>query len=296
MKIVVAGATGFVGTAVVRLLAAAGHEVVRLARHAGPGVVAWAPAAGRLDPTVVAGAAAVINLAGAGVADGRWTAARRREILESRVQSTRLLVDTMARADERPAVLVCASGAGYYGDCGEREIDESGAAGDGFLAGVCRDWEAQARRAEVLGVRVVAMRLGVVLAAHGGALAKLLPVFRAGLGGPAGSGRQWMSWIALDDAAAAFVHAIDTARVSGPVNAVAPGVVRNAEFARALGRALGRPAVMRAPAPALRLMFGRMADETVLQSARLVPARLCASGFGFRFPEIGAALRHVLAT
>ncbi|MBE2216432.1 MAG: TIGR01777 family protein [Opitutaceae bacterium] len=296
MKIVVAGATGLVGSALVPVLAAAGHDVVRLGRRPGPGVVAWDPAAKVLDPAVIEGATAVVNLAGAGVADGRWTQARRTEILESRVQSTRLLVDTIARVRERPAVLVCASGSGYYGDGGDREIDESGAAGDGFLARVCRHWETEARCAEVLGVRVVAMRLGMVLAAHGGALAKMLPIFRAGLGGPAGSGRQWVSWITLDDAAAAFVHAISSLSVTGPVNAVAPGAVRNADFSRALAAVLGRPAAVRAPAVALRLMFGRMADETVLESARLVPARLRESGFVFRHPQIEPALRHVLAT
>jgi uncharacterized protein len=279
MKIVVAGATGLVGSALVPALAAAGGEVV----------------AGILDPAVLEGATAVVNLAGAGVADGRWSEARRAEILESRVLSTRLLVDTIAKVRERPAVMVCASGAGYYGECGDREVDETSAPGDGFLAGVCQRWEAEARGAEALGVRVVSMRLGVVLAAHGGALAKMLPVFRAGLGGPAGSGRQWMSWIALDDAVAAFLHAISSVTVRGPVNLAAPGVVRNAEFARVLGEVLGRPAVVRAPAIALRLMFGRMADETVLQSTRLVPARLRASGFNFRYPDLGPALRRVLA-
>jgi uncharacterized protein (TIGR01777 family) len=295
MKIVVAGATGLVGSALVPALAAAGGEVVRLARRAGPGLTAWDPAAGILDPAVLEGATAVVNLAGAGVADGRWSEARRTEILESRVLSTRLLVDTIARVRERPAVLVCASGAGYYGECGEREVDETGPGGDGFLARVCREWEAQARGAEALGVRVVSMRLGVVLAARGGALAKMLPVFRLGLGGPAGSGRQWMSWVAIDDAVAAFEHAIRTATLSGPVNLATPAPVRNAEFAHVLGQVLGRPAAVRAPAMALRLMFGRMADETVLQSTRLVPAQLRASRFSFRYPDLGPALRRVLA-
>jgi uncharacterized protein (TIGR01777 family) len=295
MKIVVAGATGLVGSALVPVLAAEGAEVVRLARRAGPGLTTWDPPAGVLDPAAIEGATAVVNLAGAGVADGRWSEARRTEILESRVQSTRLLVDTIAKVRERPAVLVCASGAGYYGECGDREVDETGAAGDGFLARVCRHWETEARCAEVLGVRVVSMRLGVVLSARGGALAKMLPVFRAGLGGPAGSGQQWMSWISIDDAVAAFVHAISSVSVSGPVNVVAPGAVRQAEFARILGQVLGRPAAVRAPAMALRLLFGQMAEETVLQSARLVPARLRASGFNFHFPDLESALRRVLA-
>lgn len=294
MKIIVAGASGFLGSALVPRLVAEGHDVVRLGRGSGADVVSWDPACGKLDAAAVEGAAAVIHLAGAGVADGRWTSARRAEILESRVRSTQLLVETIARMRVRPAVLVCASGSGYYGECGEREVDESAPAGDGFLAGVCRAWETAARGAEPLGVRVVAMRLGMVVGAHGGALAKMLPVFRAGLGGPAGSGRQWVSWIALDDAAAAFVHAVDCTALHGPVNVAAPGAVRNADFARALGRALGRPAIVRAPATALRLMFGQMADETVLQSARLVPGRLSASGFVFRFPEIEPALRHAL--
>jgi len=295
MKIVVAGASGLVGAALVPGLTTAGHEVVRLGRRAGPGVVAWDPAAGQLDLSAIEGATAVVNLAGAGIADGRWTTTRRAEILDSRVQSTRLLVDTIAKARERPAVFVCASGAGYYGDCGDREIDETGEAGDGFLARVCRHWEAEAHGAEVLGVRVVALRLGMILAAGGGALGKMLPVFRAGLGGPAGHGRQWVSWIAIDDVVAAIVHAISSVTVTGPVNAVAPGAVRNAGFSRTLGHVLGRPAVVRAPAAALRLMFGRMANETVLASARVVPARLRATGFSFRFGELEPALRHVLA-
>lgn len=295
MKIVVAGATGLVGSALVPALRAAGHAVVGLGRSAAAGVERWDPAAGVLDPAVIEGAGAIVNLAGAGVADGRWTAARRAEILDSRVQSTRLLVDSLARLATRPDVFVCASASGYYGDCGDREVDEQASAGDGFLAEVCRRWEAEAQRAETAGVRTVMMRLGVVLTPRGGALGKMLPIFRAGLGGPAGNGRQWISWMTIDDVVAAFVHAILQPVVRGPVNAIAPAPVRNAAFAQALGRVLGRPAAVTAPAVALRLMFGQMAEETILQSSRLVPARLAATGFSWRHPEIEAALRHVLA-
>ena len=295
MKVVVAGASGLVGSALVPALRDAGHEGVGLGRRAGVGIEPWDPAAAVLDPAVLEGAGAVVNLAGAGIADGRWTAARQAEILDSRVRSTRLLVDTMTRVSTRPEVFVCASASGYYGDCGERVVAEDAPAGDGFLAGVCRRWEAEARGAEALGIRVVLMRLGVVLTPRGGALAKMLPVFRAGLGGPAGSGRQWTSWMSIDDVVAAFCHAMSSASVEGPVNTTSPMPVRNREFAQALGRVLGRPAALPAPSTALRLMFGRMAEETILQSARLVPARLSASGFSCRFPDIEAALRHVLA-
>lgn len=294
MKIVVAGASGLVGSALVPRLTSAGHEVIGLGRRAGPGIVAWDPAAGKLDAAILDGAGAVVNLAGAGIADGRWTAARRDEILHSRVNATRLLVDTMAGLGTRPAVLVSASGSGYYGDTQDRLCDEQAPAGDGFLAGICRRWEAEAGRAAAHGIRVVMLRLGLVLAAHGGALAKMLPVFRAGLGGPAGDGRQWVSWIALDDLVAVIERAISDAGLVGPVNAASPGAVTNAEFARVLGRVLGRPAVVRAPVTALRLMFGRMAEETILLNNRLAPARLLAAGFCFQHPEIESALRQVL--
>ena len=294
MKIVVAGASGMLGGALTVALRDSGHEVVGLGRRADDGLHGWDPARGALDPALLDGAGAVVNLAGAGVADGRWTAARQAEILESRVGSTRLLVETMAGLPVRPAVFVCASASGFFGDTGEVAMSEEGAAGAGFLAGVCQRWEAEAEAATRLGVRVAMMRLGVVLSPRGGALGKMLPVFRAGLGGPAGNGRQWVSWIAIDDAVAAFVHAIQTESLEGPVNTAAPEPVRNSDLARVLARVLGRPALVPAPAAALRVMFGRMADETVLQSARLIPAKLRRSGFVFRFEHLEPALRHVL--
>ena len=295
MKIVVAGASGMLGTALTPALRERGHEVIGLGRTGGAQVARWDPARGELDRAVMEGAGAVINLAGAGIAEGRWTAARRAEILNSRVQSTRILVETMASIEARPEVFVCASAAGFYGEGGECELTEEAPPGDTFLAQVCQRWEAGAREAVPLGIRVVMMRLGMILSAQGGALAKMLPVFRSRLGGPAGGGTQWVSWITLDDAVAAFVHAVEVKTVHGPVNTAAPGVVRNAEFARALGEVLVRPAVVPAPAPMLRLMFGQMADETILQSARLVPRGLQASGFTFAHPELRGALRSVVA-
>lgn len=294
MKIVVAGASGMLGSALVPVLRDLGHEVIELSRRSGAGIALWDPAAGVLDPVVIDGAGAVINLAGAGIADGRWTAARRAEILQSRVQGTRLLVSRMATV-RRPGVFVCASAAGYYGEGGDRELTEEDPPGTTFLAEVCQRWESEAIQAEAAGVRVVMMRLGMILSASGGALSKMVPVFRSGVGGPVGNGRQWVSWIGVDDAVAAIAHAVLQRETRGPVNTVAPGVVRNGEFARTLGEVLGRPALIPAPAAMVRLMFGKMADETVLQSARLVPRRLLASGFRFRHPELREALRFVLA-
>ncbi len=296
MKIIVAGASGLVGSALVPQLTAAGHEVVGLGRRAAPGIAAWDPAAGRLDPDILTGAGAVVNLAGAGIADSRWTVQRRDEIMQSRVRATRLLVDTLAARRERPAVFVSASGAGYYGNTGNLPCDEQAPAGEGFLADVCRRWEAEAEGASALGIRVVRLRLAMVLASQGGALAKMLPVFRVGLGGPAGDGRQWVSWIALGDVVGAIAHAIANDALVGAVNAAAPGAVPNAEFARVLGHVLGRPTALRAPVTALRLMFGRMAEDTVLSSSRIVPGRLLATGYSFQHAELEPALRHVLGS
>lgn len=294
MKIVVAGSTGMLGSALVPVLRDLNHAVLGLARHAAPGCATWDPGRGILDPSVLEGADAVVNLAGAGIAEARWTAARRREIMESRVRATRLLVDTCGRLPRRPKVFVSASATGYYGDGGDRELAEDEPPGGTFLAQVCERWEAEAGRAAPLGMRVVCLRLGMILSASGGALAKMVPVFRAGLGGPAGGGRQWVSWIALDDAVAAVAHALIDPTLAGAVNAVAPGAVRNAEFARALGAVLGRPALVPAPAALLRLAFGEMAEQTILQSARVVPRELQRTDFRWRHADVRSALRSVL--
>jgi hypothetical protein len=291
---VIAGASGLIGRALVAALRAQGVDVARLAR---PPVdddeIAWDPRTGYLDPGVFDGVHAVVNLAGRSLARWPWTRRARAEILSSRVRSTRLLVDTMARADARPAVFVSASAVGYYGHRGDEILTEASEPGTGFLASVTRAWEIEATRATARGVRVVCTRFGLVLARRGGALSPMLPLFRAGLGGPLAGGRQWWSWVHLDDVVAALQMAITTPALSGPVNVVAPGAVRNHEFTRALAAALRRPALLPAPALALRLVLGSMA-ETVLSSQHVEPTKLAATGFRFRWPELRPALEHLL--
>jgi uncharacterized protein (TIGR01777 family) len=295
-RVVISGASGLIGRALTAALSAQGVEVARLARApVDPGEIAWDPRTGYLDPDVFDGAHAVVNLAGSSLAKWPWTRRTRAEILESRVRSTRLLVDTMARADARPAVLVSASAIGYYGDRGDEILTEASRPGQGILADVTRAWEAEARRATARGLRVVCTRFGLVLARRGGALRSLLPLFRCGLGGPLGSGRQWWSWVHIDDVVAAILAAITTASMEGPVNVVGPAPIANRDFARTLGAVLHRPAFLPAPAFALRLILGgALADETVLGSQRVQPARLEAAGFRFRWPELRAALENLV--
>jgi len=255
----------------------------------------WDPEAGRIDREALEGCDAAVHLAGATIS-GRFTARHRRRVLESRRAGTRLLATTLAALQRPPRVLVSASAMGIYGDRGDELLTEASPPGRGFLAEVAVIWETEAMAAASAGIRVVTLRTGLVLAREGGALAPLLAPARLGLGGPLGSGRQWWSWIALDDQVAAIRHVIATETPSGPVHLVAPVAVRQAEFARTLGRVLGRPAFLPAPAFALRLLLGRgMADALLLASARLVPERLTASGFRFRFDTLESALRHVLA-
>lgn len=298
MKIVVAGAAGLIGRALVPALRAAGHEVRTLVRRPARAAheVSWNPAAGELDAAQVGDADAWINLAGENIAAGRWSAARRERILRSRVAATNTLVRALQQAPRKPAVLLNASAVGIYGDRGEEQVDEASAMGVGFLPEVCLAWETHARGAAKLGVRTALLRFGVVLAREGGALAKMLPLFRAGLGGRLGDGCQWMSWIAIEDVIGAVRHALERADVAGPVNVVSPGVVTNAEFTRCLGRALRRPALLPAPAWALRLAFGRMADEALLASTRAVPRVLAETGFRFRQPALEEALAAVVRT
>jgi uncharacterized protein (TIGR01777 family) len=297
MRVLVSGSSGLVGSALVSLLTGGGHQVVRLVR-AQPkdeaSEVRWDPEAGDIDGAGLKGVDAAVHLAGESIAAGRWTAAKKGRILESRVKGTRLLAEALAGLEPLPRALVSASAVGYYGDRGEEELREESGSGSAFLSEVCRQWEAATEPAAAGGIRVVNLRFGIMLSAAGGALPRLLTPFRLGAGGTVGSGRQFMSWIALDDVVGVILHALITEALRGPVNAVAPQPVTNREFTKTLGRVLGRPTLFPLPAFAARLAFGEMADELLLASQRVEPARLLASGYSFRFPELEGALRHVL--
>ena len=299
MKIIIAGSSGAVGSALVPALRAAGHEVRRLVRHPPQSIeeIAWHPAAGEIDAAAVERFAvdAVINLAGENVGAGRWTAARRERILRSRVDTTRTLVAVVGQLTRRPAVFLNASAVGIYGDRGDELLSESSGIGSGFLPGVCLAWETHAEGVARLGVRTVLLRFGVVLTREGGALAKMLPLFRRGFGGCLGSGHQWMSWVGIEDVVGVMGRALEDPRLSGPVNVVAPAAVTNAEFTATLARVLQRPALLPAPAWALRLVFGRMADEALLASTRAVPKTLNATGYVFRHASLERALRAVIS-
>ena len=297
----VSGSSGLVGTALTASLTSGGHQVCRLVRESsrpagadGSTSVPWNPGKGQLDPESVSGFGAVVHLGGAGIADRRWTPERKRVIRDSRVVSTDLLARTLAKTRRPPAVFVCASAIGYYGDRGDMLLDEGTAAGSGFLADVGRAWEAAAGPAVEAGIRVVHLRIGMVLTPAGGALARMLTPFRMGVGGPLGSGRQYWSWIALGDLLDVVQYAAATESLVGPVNAVSPGSVRNAEFSAVLGRVLRRPSFVRAPAFVIRAMLGEMGQELLLSSAHVRPTRLIDSEFDYRFPSLEGALRHLL--
>jgi uncharacterized protein len=300
MLVAVTGASGLIGTALVERLRAEGHQVLRVTRSTAtePDQLHWEPAAGRLDPDALAKADAVVHLAAANIGDKlRWTARTKREILQTRVEGTGLVARTMAELAEGPGgprVLVCASGAHYYGDRGDELLTEASGAGRGFLAGVVRRWEAAADPAREAGLRVVHLRTGPVQTANGAGLPRQALMFRLGVGGRFGSGRQWLSWIALDDAAGAYLHALVRDDLAGPVNAVAPNPVTNAEFTATLARVVRRPAFLHVPAFAPRLVLGEFADEMLFTSMRIRPARLLETGYRFRFPELEPALRHTL--
>lgn len=296
MKILVTGASGLVGSALLPALRQAGHDAVGLVRRPARGASEsqWDPA--MPNAALFAGAEAVVNLAGESIAAGRWSAARKAAILNSRVVSTQTVAASMAAANPRPRVLVSASAVGFYGSRGDEVLDDNSPSGGGFLAEVGRQWEAATQAAASAGVRVVPLRIAMVLSGAGGALPRMLTPFRLGLGGRIGDGRQWMSWIALDDLVALILHVLTTDSLRGPVNAVSPNPVTNAEFTRALGQALHRPTLFPMPAFAVRAAFGEMGTELLLASQRVLPRAALASGFRFRHPELGAALVSVLKT
>jgi len=297
--IVISGGNGLVGQAFISTLARAssGARIVRLVRpgSGGEDSVLFDPAGGSIDAVRLEGCDAVVHLAGEPIAAGRWSVARKARIRSSRVEGTRLVVDGLGRLKMRPRVLVCASAVGYYGNRGDEQLDEASAPGVGFLSSVAVGWEAEAARARDLGIRVVSLRLGIVLSAKGGALARMLTPFRLGAGGPLGDGRQWMSWIHIDDLVSAIRFTMEREDLSGAVNAVAPQPCRNADFTRSLARALRRPAFLPAPAFALRLALGEMADALLLSSQRVAPGRLSAAGFTWKHGQLDDALSDLVS-
>jgi len=299
MKILVSGSHGLVGKALTRSLTGDGHEVVRLVRRertVGAPEVEWHPEHGRLHAAQLEGIEAVVHLAGENIASGRWTTEKKRAIRESRVQGTTLLSDALARLSTPPAVFLSASAIGYYGDRGDELLTEKSAPGKDFLSNVCADWEAATHSAVEKGIRTVHARFGIILDPNEGALAKMLPPFRMGIGGRIGDGKQWMSWIALDDVVNGLKFLIEDKSTSGPVNFVAPNPVTNTEFTKTLGRVLAKPTFFPVPAFGARLVFGEMADALLLSSQKVEPAVLEDKGFLFSWPTLELAIRHLLAT
>jgi uncharacterized protein (TIGR01777 family) len=303
MKILVAGSTGLVGSALVSELKRAGHTVCRLVRpstnanalRGSEGFdVRWDPATGELGAAAV-GADAVVNLAGASIADRRWTPERKKELRSSRVETTRALVNELAKMAARPRVLVSASAIGFYGSRGDEILNEESQPGSVFLSEVAKEWESEAEKAEAMGIRVVRARFGVILAEEGGALPKMARPIQFGVGGKIGSGQQWVSWITREDVVAILRFAIENGSVRGPINVVSPQPVRNAEFTAVLAKTLHRPAFFPAPAFALRLLLGEMADALLLSSQRVIPARLKGFGYNMIHPDLAAALKSLFS-
>lgn len=298
MRILVSGSHGLVGSALVPWLRKRGHHVVFLNRSRSAtkaGEVYWDPATGKIDLANAGDLDAVVHLAGENLAGGRWTTARKARIWSSRVPATRLLADTIVRLPTPPRVFVSASAIGYYGSRGDEILNEESGRGEGFLADLCEAWEAAARQASSTTIRVVCLRFGVILSGRGGALAKMLPSFRLGVGGPLGSGRQYWSWITLHDTVSAIAHALEADGLFGPVNVVAPTPVQNLEFVKVLGQVLSRPTVLRVPAFVLRVVLGELANEALLASARVEPQQLLRTGFEFRHSELALGLKECLA-
>lgn len=297
MKVLISGSHGLVGSTLIKSLESDGHELVRLVRHppTGASEIEWSPQRYSIALARLEGFDAVIHLAGESIAEGRWNEEKKRRIRESRVKGTRLLSDSLANIKHPPKSFLCASAIGYYGNRGDEILTESSPPGDDFLAEVCVEWEKASEEAVQKGIRTVNLRFGIILDSKGGALAKMLPPFRMGVGGKIGTGRQWMSWIALDDVVGAIKRALTNETLSGPVNFVAPNPVTNREFTKTLGKVLSRPTLFSIPAFGARLAFGEMADALLLSSQRVEPERLKKAGYQFRYSELKGALRHVLA-
>jgi len=296
MKVAVTGSSGLVGGELVLALKRAGHQVVRLVRKKSneSGDAYWNPEGGEIDAAALEGIGGVIHLAGETIAGGRWNAERKRKIRESRVKGTGFLAKTLAGLKNPPKVFVCASATGYYGNRGNEVMTEENPPGDGFLANVCRDWEKAAEVAGQKGIRVCHLRLGVILSPNGGALEKMVLPFKMGLGGVVGSGRQYWSWISIDDTVGALLHCLTKESLKGAVNGVSPQPVTNREFTKVLGRVLRRPTFLPMPAFAARLAIGEMADALLLASARVEPMRLLVSGYDFVHPDLEGCLRDLL--
>jgi len=297
MNILITGSTGMIGTALIEALKALDHRVTRLTRaplQSREPVVQWNPAAGTLSAKEIEGFDAAVHLAGESIAARRWTEAQKAKIRDSRVKGTTLLSETLAKLAKPPKVLVCASAIGFYGNRGDEILREDSKIGSGFLAEVCQAWENAAEPARQKGIRVVYLRNGLVLSPKGGALAKMLLPFKLGVGGIIGDGKQYWSWVSLDDAVGAFRHALTNENLHGAANLVAPRAVTNREFTKTLGKVLSRPTIFPLPAFAARLALGEMADDLLLSSARIEPARLLASGYKFKHPELEGALRDLL--
>jgi uncharacterized protein (TIGR01777 family) len=293
MRVVIAGASGLVGEALIPALE--GSEVTRLVRTAaGAGEIEWHPNNDQIDADKLEGFDVVINLAGENIAGGRWTDEQKRKIRDSRVNGTHLLSEAMAKLKQKPKIFLCASATGIYGDRGDEQLDEQSDSGGGFLAGVCREWEMATEPAVAAGVRTVNLRFGPIISREGGMLAKMLTPFKMGMGGKVGSGKQYISWVAIDDAVNAIKLALSGETFRGPLNIVSPNPVTNEEFTKTLGHALNRPTALAMPAFAVRLAFGEMADEMLLTSQRVVPKKLNDAGYEFEFPELEGALRKHL--
>ena len=292
MKIAIAGSSGLVGSALIPILQSGGNQITRLVRSSPkPGEIEWHPNQDEVNPQRLEGFETIINLAGENIAGGRWTDEQKRKIRVSRINGTHLLSESIAKMTSKPGAFICASATGIYGDRDDETLDEQSETGGGFLAGVCREWEQATEPASKAGVRVVNLRMGPILARDGGMLSKLLTPFKMGMGGKVGSGKQYISWVALDDAVNAIKLAIDDKSIQGPINIVSPNPVTNEEFTKTLGHVLNRPTALAMPAFAARLAFGEMADEMLLASQKVMPNRLNQAGFQFRYPTLESAMR-----